>query len=579
MATAASHRRRGRFTLALGAIIAAITFGTVIASGAELVTAEVDAVPPNNDVTVTQGDTANFNIKLSATGKMDSTITSSNASTASVKTVYSLSSAGALSSSTFSAAKKFYSSGLNCSGGNCDVTWDTAPTDYSVAASVSAAASTPVGDYTITLSPAAGTTAVTNPAASGAKLSDTTATTVAVHVVAPAVVDTDNDGVPDASDNCPNAANSDQADNDGDGIGNVCDSTPNGPDADGDGVPDSSDNCVNVSNPSQADADNDGLGNACDSNSYAPAVGSGAANASGNETDTLTTNGSFTDQDGNGSLTISKVSGAGDVVDNGNGTWSWSLATADDASGSVTVQADDGEHDVATDMFTYNAANVAPTINGFSASGLTGTACQTGNSVTVSFTVSDPADNAHDPITGSINWGDGNSTSISGRSVSESHSYGAIASTITVSVNDDDGGSDGKTASYSKAYVMSGILAPFNADGSSVWKYGSTLPVKVRITDCNGAPVPGLAPQVGTSISSSQTPTDGIDETASTSAADSTGVMRYDSTAGQYIYNFASKNLADGNATYYMYVRGKDSNGNFVTNPSQVSVKFGLRTK
>ena len=84
MATAASHRRRGRFTLALGAIIAAITFGTVIASGAELVTAEVDAVPPNNDVTVTQGDTANFNIKLSPTGKIDSTITSSNASTASV---------------------------------------------------------------------------------------------------------------------------------------------------------------------------------------------------------------------------------------------------------------------------------------------------------------------------------------------------------------------------------------------------------------------------------------------------------------------------------------------------------------
>jgi hypothetical protein len=80
-------------------------------------------------------------------------------------------------------------------------------------------------------------------------------------------------------------------------------------------------------------------------------------------------------------------------------------------------------------------------------------------------------------------------------------------------------------------------------------------------------------------MSSSQTPTDGIDETASTSAADTAGVMRYDSAAGQYIYIFATKNLADGNATYYMYVRGEDSNGKFVTNPSQVSVKFGLRTK
>jgi hypothetical protein len=34
--------------------------------------------------------------------------------------------------------------------------------------------------------------------------------------------DTDGDGVPDSSDNCPNVANVDQADSDGDGIGDVC---------------------------------------------------------------------------------------------------------------------------------------------------------------------------------------------------------------------------------------------------------------------------------------------------------------------------------------------------------------------
>ena len=43
-------------------------------------------------------------------------------------------------------------------------------------------------------------------------------------------VDSDGDGVPDTQDNCPNTANADQADNDNDGQGNVCDSTPNGPD-------------------------------------------------------------------------------------------------------------------------------------------------------------------------------------------------------------------------------------------------------------------------------------------------------------------------------------------------------------
>ncbi len=79
--------------------------------------------------------------------------------------------------------------------------------------------------------------------------------------------DADNDGVPDASDNCPNVANADQADNDADGIGNVCDSTPNGDlvDTDKDGIPDSADNCPNVANADQKDTDDDGIGDACDS--------------------------------------------------------------------------------------------------------------------------------------------------------------------------------------------------------------------------------------------------------------------------------------------------------------------------
>jgi hypothetical protein len=41
--------------------------------------------------------------------------------------------------------------------------------------------------------------------------------------------DSDGDGVPDETDNCPSISNPDQADNDGDGIGNVCDPTPDPP--------------------------------------------------------------------------------------------------------------------------------------------------------------------------------------------------------------------------------------------------------------------------------------------------------------------------------------------------------------
>lgn len=86
--------------------------------------------------------------------------------------------------------------------------------------------------------------------------------------------DVDGDGVQDALDNCPNDANADQADNDNDGIGNVCDSTPNGSttDADGDGVDDSTDNCPNTANADQADNDNDGIGNVCDSTPNGPAT-------------------------------------------------------------------------------------------------------------------------------------------------------------------------------------------------------------------------------------------------------------------------------------------------------------------
>jgi hypothetical protein len=59
--------------------------------------------------------------------------------------------------------------------------------------------------------------------------SDATPATTTFTVAAPPVaVDTDGDGIPDARDNCPVAANADQADTDADGVGDACEQLPPG---------------------------------------------------------------------------------------------------------------------------------------------------------------------------------------------------------------------------------------------------------------------------------------------------------------------------------------------------------------
>jgi len=81
--------------------------------------------------------------------------------------------------------------------------------------------------------------------------------------------DSDEDGVPDDLDNCPDDYNPGQSDGDEDEIGDACDNCPDdyNPDqldSDEDLIGDECDNCPYVENPAQEDLDNDGVGHVCD---------------------------------------------------------------------------------------------------------------------------------------------------------------------------------------------------------------------------------------------------------------------------------------------------------------------------
>ena len=238
----------------------------------------------------------------------------------------------------------------------------------------------------------------------------------------------------------------------------------------------------------------------------------------------------------------------------------------------LAVEVSDGHGHAITRSLAVDEANVAPTLSALALTGAEATACAGGNDVNLAVDFTDPA-GANDQYAGTIDWGDGSpSTSFTGSPVSQGHHYAAGRFTATVGVSDEDGGNaEPATGSVALLYQMSGILQPINADGSSIYarKKGSTIPVKVRITDCAQAPVGGLAPKIGTSQNNNLVEADPVNEVASTSAADTTGQMRYDAAAGQYIYNLSTTDLSVGSWT--IYVRQPASN------PSQTKQSVSLK--
>jgi hypothetical protein len=286
--------------------------------------------------------------------------------------------------------------------------------------------------------------------------------------------------------------------------------------------------------------------------------------------------------------------------------WSWSGDAANDAGAdcviaepavaATTITCDDeGLYTASlavsdgtrtsTDSAAVTVANAAPQIATPSLTGGTGTACLTGNTVGLSFAVSDAGPDDVADLSGTVDWGDGTTVPYTGTSFTGSHTFAPGTYTVLVNAADADGGTSSAplAGAVSHQYRTSGLMEPVDADGSSVFRLGSTIPLKIVVTDCDGALVTNLSPDVDlTKVDTS--PEGAVNEVESSSAADDGDNMRW-STA-MYIYNLSSKRsefcasgslmCSDGDltpGTYAVTIKDPASNDRFAPE----TTKLGLR--
>lgn len=238
------------------------------------------------------------------------------------------------------------------------------------------------------------------------------------------------------------------------------------------------------------------------------------------------------------------------------------------ASKTVGVKATDPLGLSATATATVDVKNVAPTVSATFGPSPVAVSCGP-NNATLSVSFTDPG--VADTHSASIIWGDGNTQTVNPATspFSLPHTYGAAGQyTATATVTDDDGGVGSKNASVTVNYTSSGFLQPINQDGTSVFKYNSTIPVKIKFQNCDGSYPSNLAPTIKVTLMSGSTPVQEINEPVSTSNADTTGVMRF--SGDQYMYNLATKPLPDPTGAYKITVT--------VPGTGQIAeVGFGLR--
>ena len=97
----------------------------------------------------------------------------------------------------------------------------------------------------------------------------------------------------------------------------------------------------------------------------------------------------------------------------------------------------------------------------------------------------------------------------------------------------------GANTSFVATCTWSGVLQPINQDGSSIFKLGSTIPVKFRLTGAS-ASITNLAAKIYVAKISNGVA--GYEYEALTNAnADAGNQFRYDPSGQLYIYNWGTK--------------------------------------
>src|SRR5207245_711553 len=94
--------------------------------------------------------------------------------------------------------------------------------------------------------------------------------------------------------------------------------------------------------------------------------------------------------------------------------------------------------------------------------------------------------------------------------------------------------------------VFGGYLQPVNADGSSIFRVGRTVPFKFQLTNCAGGFISTAVATIQVFFFANHVVGSQVEDITSAGQANTDSLYRYDPTANQYIYNLSTKSLASG---------------------------------